>query len=74
MAEGASIGDGWSLGGQALLHLGVIVVFPCGYGLLALWTAFVVFVLLALTEQVVGKITYLYGLIAFLTEVYHWTG
>lgn len=49
------------------------VELPCGNGLLALWTSLVVFVLLAFAEQVVVEIAYFYGLVALLTEVYHWT-
>jgi hypothetical protein len=53
VTEGTSIGDGWGLGCEALLHLCVGVELPCWNGLLALGTSLIVFVLLALAEQVV---------------------
>lgn len=74
MAERTSIGNGRSFSCQALLHLGMSIEFPGGYGLLALGAALVILMLLALTQQMVIEICDLDCLVTLLAEVDHWAG
>ena len=71
VAEGAAVGQRWSFGSQALLHFGVGSVLPGGNCFLALGTAFVVLVLLALSEEVVVESADFDGLAAGGAEGNH---
>jgi hypothetical protein len=71
VAERTAVGSCWSFGSKTLLHFCMIGKLTVGNGLLALWAAFIVLVLLTLSQQVVIEVSDFNCLAALLAESDH---